>query len=55
MKDINFLAFDPLIARMRSQKVYIRKYNKAKAKGDIGKIKYLIKHKPKLSLNHLVR
>ena len=55
LKDINFLALDPLISKIRAQKVYLRKYIKAKAKGDIGKIKYLVKHKPKISLNHLVR
>lgn len=33
----------------------MRKYKKAKAKGDIGKIQYLARHKPKLSLSHLVR
>ena len=55
LKDINFLALDPLISKIRAQKVYLRKYIKAKAKGDIGKIKYLVKNKPKISLNHLVR
>jgi hypothetical protein len=33
----------------------LQKYKKAKAKGDVGKIKYLVKNKPKISLNHLVR
>jgi len=55
LKDINFMALDPLIDRIRAQKVYLRKYKRAKSKGDIGKIKYLVKHKPALSLNHLVR
>lgn len=55
LKDINFLALDPIIDRLRSQKVYLKKFKKAKAKGDIGKIQYLAKHKPKISLNHLVR
>lgn len=55
LKDINFLALDPIIERLRSQKVYLRKFKKAKAKGDVGKIQYLAKHKPKISLNHLVR
>lgn len=55
LKDINFLALDPIIDRIRSQKVYLKKFKKAKAKGDIGKIQYLAKHKPKISLNHLVR
>ena len=55
LKDINFLALDPIIDRIRAQKVYTKKYKKAKAKGDIGQIQYLIKHKPKVNLNHLVR
>ena len=55
MKDVNFMALDPLIAKIRSQKVYMKKYKKAKAKNDIGKIRFLATHKPKLSLNHLVR
>lgn len=55
LKDVNFLALDPLIEKIRSQRVYLRKYKKAKAKGDVGQIKYLVRHKPKLSMNHLVR
>jgi pescadillo protein len=55
LKDVNFLALDPIIERIRSQKVYLKKFKKAKAKGDIGKIQYLAKHKPQLSLSHLVR
>jgi pescadillo protein len=55
LKDVNFLALDPLIEKLRAQKVYLRKYKSAKAKGDIGKIKYLSTHKPKITLNHLVR
>lgn len=55
LKDINFLSLDPLIEKIRAQKVYLQKYKKAKAKGDVGKIKYLVRNKPKISLNHLVR
>lgn len=55
MKDINFMGLDPLISRIRAQKVYMKKYKKAKVKNDIGKIRYLVTHKPRLSLNHLVR
>lgn len=49
------MSLDPLIEKIRSQKVYLQKYRKAKAKGDVGKIKYLVQNKPKISLNHLVR
>jgi pescadillo protein len=55
LKDVNFLALDPLIEKLRKQKIYLRKYKTAKAKGNIGKLKYLLAHKPKVSLNHLVR
>jgi pescadillo protein len=55
LKDVNFLATDPIIEKIRAQKVYTKKYKKAKSKGDIGKIQYLVKHKPNMSLNHLVR
>jgi pescadillo protein len=55
LKDVNFLALDPLIEKLRQSKIYLRKYKKAKAKGDIGKLRYLSTHKPKVSLNHLVR
>lgn len=48
LKDINFLSLDPLIDRLRAQKVYFKKYRSAKARGNIGKIKYLSKHKPTL-------
>lgn len=49
------MGLDPLISKIRAQKVYMKKYKKAKVKNDIGKIRYLVTHKPKLSLNHLVR
>ncbi len=55
LKDVNFLALDPIIEKMRAQKVYTKKFKKAKSKGDIGKIQYLVKHKPRMSMNHLVR
>ena len=54
-KDINFLALDPLISRFRQQKVYLRKCKRAKVKGDTGQLRYLLAHKPKVSLDHLVR
>jgi pescadillo protein len=55
LKDVNFLSLDPLIEKLRAQKVYLKRFKRAKAKGDIGKIRYLSSHKPKVSLNHLVR
>jgi hypothetical protein len=32
LKDINFLALDPIIEKLRSQNVYLKKFKKAKAK-----------------------
>ena len=55
MKDVNFLALDPMITRLRAQKIHMRKFKRAKARGDLGKVRYLAQRKPKLSLNHLVR
>ena len=55
VKDINFLALDPIIDTIRAQKVHLRKFKKAKAKGNVGNIRYLAKHKISVSLNHLVR
>jgi len=55
LKDINFMSLDPIIEKVRAQKAHIKKYKKAKAKGDVGKIQYLAKHKPRMSMNHLVR
>ena len=55
LKDVNFMALDPIIEKVRAQKAHIKKYKKAKAKGDIGTIQYLAKHKPRMSMNHLVR
>jgi pescadillo protein len=55
LKDVNFLSLDPLLLQLRSQKVHLRRYHKAKAKNNIGQLQHLLKNKPQLSLNHLVR
>jgi pescadillo len=55
MKDVNFLALDPMITRLRAQKIHLRKFKRAKARGDLGKVRNLAQRKPKLSMNHLVR
>jgi pescadillo protein len=49
-KDINYLGADVLIERFRREKVFLKKYKKAKAKRNMGQVKYLAKHKPKYSL-----
>lgn len=55
VKDINFLGADSLIDRFRDQKVWLRKYKHAKAKGNIGQVKFMVKRKPKYNLTHLIR
>ena len=55
LKDVNFLNLDPIIEKMRALKIYKKKYIKAKAKGEVGKIQYLAKHKPQINLNHLIK
>lgn len=54
-KDINFLAADTMIERFRLQKVWLRKYKHARAKGLVGQIKYMKHRKPKYTLTHLIR
>jgi len=54
-KDINFLALDPMINRLRTEKIYLRKFKKAKIIGDNEQVRYLSKRRPKVPLNHLVK
>ena len=43
------------LARLMYLTTSPRKFKKAKAKGNVGNIRYLAKHKPSINLNHLVR
>lgn len=55
VKDINFLSAEKLIDKFRQEKIFIKKFKKAKDTNNIGQVKYLVKNKPKYSLNHLIR
>lgn len=55
LKDIQFMAHDPLIAKFREFRLLKRKMRKAKAKKDKGKILRLKKAYPKYTLEHIIR
>lgn len=55
VKDIKFLAHEPLLAKFRDLKAYLKKYKKAQVKKDKMKMQRLQKHKPQLTMDHLVR
>jgi pescadillo protein len=54
-KDINFLSADTLIDRFRQQKIWLRKYKHARAKGMIGQVRFMKNRRPKYNLTHLIR
>jgi pescadillo protein len=54
-KDINFLSADTLIDRFRQQKIWLRKYKHARAKGMTGQVRFMKNRKPKYNLTHLIR
>ncbi|CAI4226726.1 unnamed protein product [Auanema sp. JU1783] len=54
-KDINFLAHEPIIGKFREYKVFLKKFNKLKAKKEDGRIKVLHDNKPTYSLDHIVK
>eukprot|EP00270_Netrium_digitus_P003173 TRINITY_DN1358_c0_g3_i1.p1 TRINITY_DN1358_c0_g3~~TRINITY_DN1358_c0_g3_i1.p1 ORF type:complete len:432 (+),score=130.33 TRINITY_DN1358_c0_g3_i1:23-1297(+) len=55
VKDINFLAHEPLLEKGRELKVHMRKLKKARAKLDEQLLERLQKNKPSYSLDHLVK
>ena len=55
VKDINFLSAEKLITKFREEKIFLRKFKRAKETNNIGQVKYLAKHRPQYSLNHLIR
>ncbi|CEM22753.1 unnamed protein product [Vitrella brassicaformis CCMP3155] len=54
-KDILFLSHEPLIDKLREQKVFQRKYKKALGRKQQSKAKDLVSRKPKYTLHHLVK
>ncbi|GBF98730.1 hypothetical protein Rsub_11279 [Raphidocelis subcapitata] len=55
VKDINWLAHEPLIVTLRAAKAHERKVKKARAKHNIKLARRLLAATPKLRLDHLVR
>ena len=55
VKDINFLSAEKLIDKFRQEKIFIKKFKRAKDTNNVGQVKYLVKNKPKYALNHLIR
>lgn len=54
MKDIAFLAHEPLLERSRELKAYEKKITKARAKRNLDLVQRLLGNKPEWNLNHLV-
>lgn len=55
-KDIKFLQHEPLLQKFRDLKVFMKKFKKAKIRGEFTKAKHLIKDlKPDMSLDHLIK
>lgn len=54
VKDIAFLAHEPLLNRSRELKAYEKKITKARAKRNLDLVKRLLGNKPEWNLNHLV-
>jgi len=55
IKDIKFLAHEPLLMKFRDLKSFLKKYKKAQVKKDKMKMQRLNRNKPKLIMDHLVR
>jgi pescadillo protein len=54
-KDVAFLQHEPLLQKFRELKTFLKKHDKAMARREQGRAKQLEKHKPVLTLDHLVR
>ncbi|KAL3099750.1 hypothetical protein niasHS_000234 [Heterodera schachtii] len=55
LKDINFLAQEPLLDKFREYKAFLKKVTRARAKRDHLKLEGLLRAKPIFSYDHLVR
>lgn len=55
LKDIQFLAHEPIVAKFRAHKTYIKKLKKAVAKGDDSKVDRIRDSKPTYKIDHIVR
>ena len=55
MKDILFLAHEPIINNFRQYKIFLRKFKKAKDKGETEAKDRLLNNKPLYKLDHIVK
>jgi len=55
LKDINFLANEPLLEKFREYKIFLRRISHARAKFDQHKVKTLLCSKPVFNLDHIVK
>ncbi|KAF0979430.1 hypothetical protein FDP41_001773 [Naegleria fowleri] len=54
-KDINFIAHDPLLDKLREYKTYLRRVAKAKGRGDVEHLERLKELEPEFTYDHLVK
>jgi hypothetical protein len=55
VKDIAFLAHDPIIESMRKQKTWSRRITKAVHKKERSRVQVLMQNKPRYRLDHIIR
>uniref|UniRef100_A0A914LYP5 Pescadillo homolog n=3 Tax=Meloidogyne TaxID=189290 RepID=A0A914LYP5_MELIC len=55
VRDIKFLAQEPLINKFREYKIFLKKVNHAKAKKEELKVKSLFRRKPKFTYDHIIK
>ncbi|MFH4980761.1 hypothetical protein AB6A40_007470 [Gnathostoma spinigerum] len=55
VKDVNFLAHDPIIKKFRDYKIFLRRLTTAKAKREEERVKHLHENKPEYQLDYIVK
>lgn len=55
VKDINYLASEPIISKFRDYKIFLRKLTTAKAKKEPGKVQRLYANRPTYELHRIVK
>ena len=54
-KDIRFLAHEPVLARVREHKTFLKRVAKALGKGEGERVERLVKGRPQYRLDHIIR